>query len=406
MSNYVVCPGCHRLVIENRGFCDYCGTSFANDESHEIENNHELCISPSWKTEEKTETKNPEVAVNKIIEFENIASKKDYLYTKDEKSENTIIVNNVSDLLEKVNVVSSDNLTSNYIKPQKEKSQFESVASGSSEEKVSKLNGWVLVLIVLVFSSLVIFELSNTGKNVGTSTGSSNYNSQQTGSYNNIQMPDVAGLYLDDAISILVNKGIVNYSVHYEESARYSDGYVIRTYPSFKTAISDSTNVAIYVSDGSSTNNNYNSLYQIQISDKVKGFINMRSSTSAKNKGNIIGSVYPYEIYDVFETKSAEGYTWYRIGNNKWIANDGTWINRVYNISLISSCDSFSIQVIDDEIGIYDKPNNDRTRFSNVGYGTILTVRNCFYDGDYYWYEIDRGQWVKEKNYGERVIPR
>jgi hypothetical protein len=30
--------------------------------------------------------------------------------------------------------------------------------------------------------------------------------------------------------------------------------------------------------------------------------------------------------YDVYEIVQNEGYIWYRIDADKWIANDGTWV--------------------------------------------------------------------------------
>ena len=34
----------------------------------------------------------------------------------------------------------------------------------------------------------------------------------------------------------------------------------------------------------------------------------------------------PDTTYDVYETAEADGYTWYRIGENQWVPSDGTWI--------------------------------------------------------------------------------
>lgn len=34
----------------------------------------------------------------------------------------------------------------------------------------------------------------------------------------------------------------------------------------------------------------------------------------------------PDATYDVYETAEADGYTWYRIGENQWVPSDGTWI--------------------------------------------------------------------------------
>ena len=44
-------------------------------------------------------------------------------------------------------------------------------------------------------------------------------------------------------------------------------------------------------------------------------------------EGEKVGSFEKGQITYFFETKEAEGYTWYRIGTDKWIANKkGEWI--------------------------------------------------------------------------------
>ena len=62
--------------------------------------------------------------------------------------------------------------------------------------------------------------------------------------------------------------------------------------------------------------------YSVLIAAKV---INIRSNPDATNKENITGQVYMGETYTVLEQTKDDKYTWYRIGEDKWIANDGTW---------------------------------------------------------------------------------
>lgn len=52
--------------------------------------------------------------------------------------------------------------------------------------------------------------------------------------------------------------------------------------------------------------------------------LNIRSIPSTS--GEKLGKVQNGKTYDVYETKTAEGYTWYRIGEGEWIADDGTWL--------------------------------------------------------------------------------
>lgn len=55
--------------------------------------------------------------------------------------------------------------------------------------------------------------------------------------------------------------------------------------------------------------------------------INVRKDASTSSEKD--GTVSQGEIYDVYEIKEAEGYTWYKIGENKWIASNGDWVTYI-----------------------------------------------------------------------------
>lgn len=60
----------------------------------------------------------------------------------------------------------------------------------------------------------------------------------------------------------------------------------------------------------------------------VIGAINIRNSPSTK--GEKVGTFEKDSIVYAFETREAEGYTWYRIGENTWVADQkGQWIKRL-----------------------------------------------------------------------------
>ncbi len=62
--------------------------------------------------------------------------------------------------------------------------------------------------------------------------------------------------------------------------------------------------------------------------ENITGKINIRSIPSTK--GEKIGSFGKGEVIYAFETKEAEGYTWYRIGTDRWVADkNGEWIRVV-----------------------------------------------------------------------------
>ena len=59
---------------------------------------------------------------------------------------------------------------------------------------------------------------------------------------------------------------------------------------------------------------------------KVKE-INIRSKPTTNSE--IAGKVAKGDVYEVYETTTAEEYHWYRIGDDQWVADDGTWTERV-----------------------------------------------------------------------------
>ena len=52
--------------------------------------------------------------------------------------------------------------------------------------------------------------------------------------------------------------------------------------------------------------------------------LNIRSSASTA--GSKVGTATNGQSYDVYSTTSSGGYTWYQIGNNQWIADNGSWV--------------------------------------------------------------------------------
>ena len=56
----------------------------------------------------------------------------------------------------------------------------------------------------------------------------------------------------------------------------------------------------------------------------------IRIRSEATKSGEIVGHVYEGEHYKVLDTKINEDLTWYCIGDDKWIADDGTWTSMFY----------------------------------------------------------------------------
>ena len=53
--------------------------------------------------------------------------------------------------------------------------------------------------------------------------------------------------------------------------------------------------------------------------------LNIRAK--ADKNSALIGQATVSARYDVFEILQNQGYVWYRIGANMWIANDGSWVH-------------------------------------------------------------------------------
>lgn len=89
------------------------------------------------------------------------------------------------------------------------------------------------------------------------------------------------------------------------------------------TNIGDPTGEVIDVTNTAGTLDTSNA-FKIR---NIKGKINVRDLPSTS--GNIVGSFEKDEILTAYETKSGEGYTWYRIGTNRWVADkNGEWIRK------------------------------------------------------------------------------
>lgn len=65
-------------------------------------------------------------------------------------------------------------------------------------------------------------------------------------------------------------------------------------------------------------------LPKIGIAKVITNNLRIRQTPSTKNK--IVGHVENGKSYNVYQIKVNEGYTWYRIGTEKWIADNGKWL--------------------------------------------------------------------------------
>lgn len=52
----------------------------------------------------------------------------------------------------------------------------------------------------------------------------------------------------------------------------------------------------------------------------------LRCRDIPSTSGNIIDEAQIGSIYNYYETRTADGYTWYRVADNQWLANNGTFL--------------------------------------------------------------------------------
>ena len=63
---------------------------------------------------------------------------------------------------------------------------------------------------------------------------------------------------------------------------------------------------------------------------KARSLVELHVRTGPGLSYLVIRNLPYYSTVDVYETVNADGYTWNRIGQGEWVANDGTYLERVY----------------------------------------------------------------------------
>lgn len=231
---------------------------------------------------------------------------------------------------------------------------------------------------------------------------------------NTVTVPDVMNKSFDSVRATLDSLDL-SYKTDYVEDAERNANLVIRITPEKGTKILRGDTVQLTITKGLdkyvnySGDNNSNVLYQINITNGVKKLWIRSSPSTRGNQG--VGETSAGDVFNVYESVRNEGYTWYRVGYQEWIANDGTWAVRD------GKCDGkngdfnirdgyvYSYTDNDDTIGVYDNPNknaNKRNWVDGLAYGSNITVYFRFNDGQYWWYKIGPDRWIKD-NGGDRV---
>ena len=63
---------------------------------------------------------------------------------------------------------------------------------------------------------------------------------------------------------------------------------------------------------------------------KVRTLVELHVRSGPGTNYEVLRNLPYLSVVNVYETKQAGGYTWSRINHDEWIANDGSWLERVY----------------------------------------------------------------------------
>ena len=126
--------------------------------------------------------------------------------------------------------------------------------------------------------------------------------------------------------------------------------------------------------------------------ENIIGKINIRSKPSKSS--DKVGTFAKGEVYEYFEMQVNEGYTWYRIGENKWVADEGgKWIKEINSISMKKQ-----IENITGKINIRSKPSKSGEKVGTFAKGEVYEYFETQENEGYTWYRIGENKWVADQN--------
>ena len=244
---------------------------------------------------------------------------------------------------------------------------------------IGLIAGAVAIVMVLFF---VISALTKTNNN--SNIPSQNVLEEQT-AYNKQIMPDYSGFDEADASKNLRDNGItriyiVSVSNPSEEGFEgyYADNQVIYTEPAPGSEVDKNSDVYLHVYYAKTDE----VLFEIRITD-LGNNVKVRTSPSTKEgNNNKIGNVKTGEVYSVYQTiyNGEDSLTWYRIGENMWIADGGGWVEQYtpgenqVSISEILNSNTNVIEIINGPIPFKTEPKDSAepttyagTEFANIG---------------------------------------
>ena len=234
----------------------------------------------------------------------------------------------------------------------------------------------------------------------------STYNQSAIGSItitgDNVKVRDYPSTTYGNKIG-LVHKGY-SYNVYEKE---YNDNYTW-----YK--IGDSMwipNDGSWVSYNQSSNNNCTATIKIKAS-----MLPIRSSTTA-TVANEISTAKNGDIYDAYQIIYNEGYTWYKIGENAWIGDDGNWVITLQSHNSNNTQTSYHALLVNiDELSLAYNPSTGSDYYYEYSVGDVIyfgnsnnSIESVYADG-YTWYHITNVAYAIDRsgNYiysGEGWVP-
>ncbi len=144
-----------------------------------------------------------------------------------------------------------------------------------------------------------------------------------------------------------------------------------------------------WLSYNRSTNNNCVATIKI-LADSMK----IRSAATAA-VDNKISLAKKDDIYDVYQIIYNEGYTWYKIGENAWIGDDGNWVITLqshYGYDVQTSYHALLVNI--DELSLASSPSTSSDYYYEYSVGDVIyfgngnsSIESVYVDG-YTWYHI------------------
>lgn len=131
--------------------------------------------------------------------------------------------------------------------------------------------------------------------------------------------------------------------------------------------------------------------------------IKIRSSASTANTA--VGSVKKGDIYNVYNIVYNESCTWYRIENNKWIADNGGWVSLLQQNYNYNSATSYGmILVTIDELSLAEYPSIESEYYYEYSNGDIIYFNKdgnsleTYYADGYTWYKVSNVAYATNSN--------